>query len=53
MIKTGGTRFAISKEALISKKETFFYAMIASGKWNPGQDGMYIIIIIILLLWCF
>ncbi|EFC36754.1 K+ channel tetramerization domain-containing protein [Naegleria gruberi] len=42
-LDVGGKIFKTSRETLLSKKDTFFYAMISSGKWLPDEDGSYFI----------
>jgi len=43
VLDVGGKRFATTKAALLSQEGTFFHAMLASGKWLPGEDGSYFI----------
>ncbi|KAF0983699.1 hypothetical protein FDP41_007614 [Naegleria fowleri] len=42
-LDVGGKIFKTSKETLLSRKDTFFYAMISSGKWLPDEEGCYFI----------
>ncbi|KAL9653319.1 hypothetical protein ABK040_001955 [Willaertia magna] len=38
-LNVGGKIFESSKETLICKKDTFFYAMLSSGIWQPDEKG--------------
>jgi ABC-type Fe3+-citrate transport system substrate-binding protein len=35
----GGKIFTTSKSTLMRYENTYFYAMLASGKWQPDEDG--------------
>ena len=39
----GGQIFAASKSLLVSFKDSFFSALLSSGRWLPGQDGCYFV----------
>lgn len=41
-IVKGGQRFAASKTTLLSLEGSFFHAMLASGRWKPDADGVYV-----------
>ncbi|EFC46678.1 predicted protein [Naegleria gruberi] len=43
ILNIGGKTFASTKDTLLSKKDSFFYAMLSSGNWLPDQDGTYFI----------
>eukprot|EP01111_Echinosteliopsis_oligospora_P015029 TRINITY_DN5808_c0_g1_i5.p1 TRINITY_DN5808_c0_g1~~TRINITY_DN5808_c0_g1_i5.p1 ORF type:complete len:111 (+),score=33.09 TRINITY_DN5808_c0_g1_i5:36-368(+) len=39
----GGKIFATTKDTLLSQPDTFFTAMMRSGRWCPDADGSYFI----------
>jgi hypothetical protein len=39
----GGQVFATSKTTLLSFENSYFWAMLNSGKWQPDEDGSYFI----------
>ncbi len=39
----GGKKFTTSKSSLLRFHNSYFYAMISSGKWEPDEDGNYIV----------
>jgi BTB/POZ domain-containing adapter for CUL3-mediated RhoA degradation protein len=39
----GGEKFTTTKDTLNKFKNSFFYAMIGSGKWSPDEDGCYFV----------
>jgi len=43
VLDIGGQRFATAKSTLLSQKNTFFDAMLSSGQWRPGDDGVYFV----------
>ena len=42
-LDVGGKIFKISKEVLLSQKDTYFYAMLSSGEFLPDEEGAYYI----------
>ena len=42
-LNIGGEIFNASKEVLLSHKDTYFYAMLSSGKFLPDKEGAYCI----------
>jgi hypothetical protein len=42
-LEVGGTIFTTSKSVLLRLENTYFHAMLASGKWQPDEDGVYFI----------
>jgi len=42
-LNIGGTKFTTTKSTLLSIKDTYFYAMLSSGRWTPDEDGEYFI----------
>jgi len=42
-LDVGGKRFAVSKSTLLACGDSFFAAMLSSGKWKPDADGTYFI----------
>ena len=38
-LDVGGRIFATSKSSLLRFENSFFHAMISSGKWKPDEDG--------------
>eukprot|EP00128_Syssomonas_multiformis_P008994 Colp12_sorted_trinity150504_noHs@31622 len=43
VLDIGGKRFATSKSTLLSIPNTYFHAMLSSGKWEPDEDGCYFV----------
>lgn len=43
LFDVGGTLFPTTKQTLLSKKDTYFSAMLQSGYWEPSEDGIYFI----------
>eukprot|EP01006_Ploeotia_vitrea_P008886 TRINITY_DN21092_c0_g1_i1.p1 TRINITY_DN21092_c0_g1~~TRINITY_DN21092_c0_g1_i1.p1 ORF type:complete len:364 (+),score=1.78 TRINITY_DN21092_c0_g1_i1:3-1094(+) len=43
VLNVGGTVFQTTQDTLLSESETFFWAMLHSGQWNPDQNGQYFI----------
>ncbi len=41
----GGKTFTTTKSTLLQIKDTYFYAMLASGKWQPDEDGRNCVIL--------
>src|SRR5690349_12693531 len=39
-LDVGGKIFATTKSALMRVKDSYFSAMIGSGKWQPDEDGI-------------
>jgi DNA-binding beta-propeller fold protein YncE len=39
----GGRIFAASKSLLVSFEDSFFSALLSSGRWPPGRDGCYFV----------
>ncbi len=42
-LNVGGKHFATSRTTLLSYKNSYFYTMLSSGKWQPDEDGEYFI----------
>src|SRR4051794_40995666 len=42
-LDVGGQTFATSKTTLLAHENSFFYAMLSSGDWQPDEDGSYFI----------
>jgi len=42
-LDVGGTKFATSKSTLTKFKDSYFYAMLSSGRFKPDDDGAYFI----------
>eukprot|EP01006_Ploeotia_vitrea_P045459 TRINITY_DN66943_c10_g1_i11.p2 TRINITY_DN66943_c10_g1~~TRINITY_DN66943_c10_g1_i11.p2 ORF type:complete len:115 (-),score=18.04 TRINITY_DN66943_c10_g1_i11:645-989(-) len=43
-LNVGGQHFETTEETLVKEKETFFWAMLRSGQWQPDDsDGRYFI----------
>eukprot|EP01118_Nematostelium_gracile_P016349 TRINITY_DN6749_c0_g1_i2.p1 TRINITY_DN6749_c0_g1~~TRINITY_DN6749_c0_g1_i2.p1 ORF type:complete len:316 (-),score=67.77 TRINITY_DN6749_c0_g1_i2:83-1009(-) len=42
-LNVGGTKFSASKATLLSMEGTYFYAMLASDRWKPDNQGEYFI----------
>ncbi len=42
-LNIGGKIFTTSKTTLLMYPNSFFSAMLSSGKWNPDEDGEYFI----------
>lgn len=40
-LKVGGDVFDVEKSVLLSVRDTYFYAMLSSGSWQPDADGAY------------
>ncbi|KAL6052805.1 protein homooligomerization [Balamuthia mandrillaris] len=43
VLDVGGKRFATSKSSFLRFKESFFWAMLANGHWQPDADGSFFI----------
>lgn len=43
VLDVGGERFTTSKSTLLRAEDSFFTAMLASGFWQPCEDGTYFI----------
>jgi hypothetical protein len=43
VLDVGGKRHATSKATLLSIPNTYFHALLSSGKWEPDEDGCYFI----------
>lgn len=39
VLDVGGKRFATSKSTLLTFTNSYFWAMLSSGKWLPDDDG--------------
>jgi hypothetical protein len=42
-LNIGGKKFTTTKTTLLSVPDTYFHAMLSSGKWLPDEDGEYFI----------
>ncbi len=42
-LDVGGQSFTASKETFLKFKDSFFFAMLSSGCWEPDEDGVYFI----------
>eukprot|EP01006_Ploeotia_vitrea_P056204 TRINITY_DN68078_c3_g2_i1.p1 TRINITY_DN68078_c3_g2~~TRINITY_DN68078_c3_g2_i1.p1 ORF type:complete len:321 (-),score=22.72 TRINITY_DN68078_c3_g2_i1:46-1008(-) len=42
-LNLGGTVFKTTEATLLSEKDTFFWAMLNSGHWEPNKEGQYFI----------
>ncbi len=42
-LDVGGRSFTASKETFLKFEGSFFFAMLSSGRWEPGEDGTYFI----------
>jgi len=43
ILDVGGKRFSTTKQTLIQYEGSYFYAMLSSDHWKPGEDGSYFI----------
>ena len=43
MLDVGGKRFATARTTLLKHPDTYFSALLGSGKWAPDADGSYFI----------
>lgn len=39
----GGRLFSTTRSTVLKNEDTYFYALLCSGKWKPEQDGAYFI----------
>jgi hypothetical protein len=42
-LEVGGKVFTTTKSVLLRLENTYFHAMLSSGKWKPDEDGVYFI----------
>jgi len=42
-LDVGGKIFSVSKESLLRVPNTYFHALLGSGKWQPDSDGAYFV----------